>query len=80
MNTMKTFTLAGLAALSLGIGSALAQSQSDSVPIDGVGNMPTWSHQAPTPSVQAGSSDVYWGRSSGAPASRGDYSTLANSG
>jgi hypothetical protein len=82
MNKTTTLALAVLTALSLGIGSAMAQ-EGGSMPAEfyGVVNAPTGIHKAATPRIQAGSSDV------GAVRSRahvvpfnGDYGDLANSG
>ena len=82
MNTTKTFMLAGLAALSLGIGSAMAQTEMPAT------NSGSWTGNATPPDsvtvvhVQSGSSEPYavgFGVS-GAPQFRGDYSTLANPG
>ena len=82
MNTTRTFMLAGLAALSLGIGSAMAQTEMPAT------NSGSWTDNAATPNsvtlvhVQSGSPDLYavgYGVS-GAPRFRGDYGTLANPG
>jgi hypothetical protein len=83
MNTTKTLALAALAALSLGIGSAMAQSEGASMPTDfyGVVNAPTEIHKVATTRIQAGSSDANVVRSGAhvLPFS-GDYGNLANPG
>jgi hypothetical protein len=68
MNTMKTLALAGVTALSLGMGAAMAQSDSPSMPVPDANNYPSYGYPAHTqgvqraPSVivapQSGSSDV----------------------
>jgi hypothetical protein len=80
MNKTKTIILSGLAALSVGIGSAMAQTET---PVTG---SDTWSNpttiQSSTTIVQSGSSDVAtpaYGVSNAAPFS-GNYTTLANPG
>jgi len=81
MNTTKTLALAVLAALSLGIGSAMAQ-DGGSMPADfyGVVKTPTGSHKVAAPRVQAGSPDVHAVRSGAhVPPFNGDYGDLANS-
>jgi hypothetical protein len=59
MNTTKSLALAAITALSLGIGSAMAQ-EGGSLPADfyGVINTPTVSDKAATPRIQAGSPDA----------------------
>ena len=82
MNTTKTLTLAALTALSLGIGSAMAQ-EGGSMPAEfyGVVNAPTGSNKVATPRIQAGSSDVNVVRSRAHVVPfNGDYGDLANSG
>jgi hypothetical protein len=82
MNTTKTLALAALAALSLGIGSAMAQ-EGGSMPVNfyGVVNAPTASHKVADPRIQAGSSDVDAVRSGAhvLPFNR-DHGDLANPG
>jgi hypothetical protein len=80
MNKTKTILFAGIAALSVGIGSAMAQTET---PVTG---SDTWSNpttiQSSGTTVQSGSSDVAtpaYGASSVAPFN-GDYTTLANPG
>jgi hypothetical protein len=60
MNTMKTLMLAGVGALSLGVGAAMAQEGGLSVPAGGLYRAPqTLTKQAPrTNTVQSGSSDI----------------------
>ena len=84
MSTLKTLSLAALAALSLGVGSAMAQNDGPSAPPDGYWSTPTTTRQAaPTSQVQSGSSDVntttrYGTDRAQAPAY--DYGDLANPG
>jgi hypothetical protein len=83
MNPTKTLALAALAALSLGIGSAMAQSDGASMPTDfyGVVNAPTGIHKVATTRIQAGSSDANAARSRAhVPPFNGDYGDLANPG
>lgn len=83
MSATRTFTFVTLATMALGIGSAMAQSESASMPTGfyGVVHVPTWSHQPAVPRVQAGSSDADAVRS-GAHGLlfNGDYGTIANPG
>jgi hypothetical protein len=80
MNRTKTLMLAGFAALSLGIGSAMAQTEMSAT------NSDSWTGNAAAPGpvtvvhVQSGSSDadrVGFGPTGALPF-HGDYSTLAN--
>jgi hypothetical protein len=82
MNPTKTLALAALAALSLGIGSAMAQDGGSlSADFYGVVNTPTGTHKAATPRIQAGSPDTNVVRSRAhVPPFNGDYGALANSG
>jgi hypothetical protein len=83
MNTTKTLALGALAALSIGIGSAMAQSEGALTTSDLIrattGSV--WNEQEATP-VQAGSSDANMIRheSSHAVPFNGDYGDLANPG
>jgi hypothetical protein len=74
MKPTKTFMLAAVAALTIGTGAAMAQSQ---VPNSGQGDF--WQHQSTprviTGPVQSGSSDVETGYRVAS-----DYTTLANPG
>jgi len=83
MNTTKTLMLAALTALSLGVGTAMAQSE---VPSSAEGAYFSGQRQAAPKTVntrsgqvQSGTSDVDNERSH-VPAFNGDYGTLANSG
>jgi hypothetical protein len=87
MNTAKTLALGALAALSIGIGSAMAQSEGPSMSVEfyRATDVSTLGHQAAIPAavpVQSGSSDTDTVR----PESRhvlpfnGDYGDLANPG
>jgi hypothetical protein len=68
MNTMKTLALAGVTALSLGMGAAMAQSDGTSMPVPDSTTYPSYGYPTQTngmqraPSVivspQSGSSDV----------------------
>ena len=62
MKTVKTLILAVRILLSLGIGTAMAQSESASASMPtnfyGVVKVPTWSHQATTHRILAGSVDA----------------------
>jgi hypothetical protein len=84
MSAMKTFSLAAFAALSLGVGSAMAQNDGTSAP-DSYLTAPHLTRQAtPTNQVQSGSSDVSstttrFGANR-APATAYDYGDLANPG
>ncbi len=82
MSSVKTLTLAAFAALSLGIGSAMAQEGSntpDNQPFPGMQQQRNW--VAPVGQVQSGSSDVtnHYGTER-SPASTFDYGDLANPG
>jgi hypothetical protein len=82
MSTTKTLALAALAALSLGIGSAMAQ-EGGSMPADfyGVLNAPAGTHKIIAPCIQAGSPDVDAVRSGAHVLPfNGDYGDLANPG
>jgi hypothetical protein len=79
---MNTTKILALAALSLGIGSAMAQ-EGGSMPVDfyGVINAPTGSPEVATPRIQAGSSDANAVRSGAHVLPfNGDHGDLANSG
>jgi hypothetical protein len=83
MNTTKTLALGTLAALSIGIGSAMAQSEGPSMSADLYRAITEsqWGNQAATP-VQAGSSDtnMIQPENSHALPFNGDYGDLANPG
>jgi hypothetical protein len=80
MNKTRTILFAGIAALSVGVGSAMAQTET---PVRG---SDTWSNattiQSSSTTVQSGSSDVAtpaYGASNVTPFN-GDYTTMANPG
>jgi hypothetical protein len=81
MNTMKSLMLAGFAALSLGVGSAMAQESPSMPTVDywtakGIAAQSTAIPGANQ--IQSGSSDV--GAAGFGPAVHFDYGTLANPG
>jgi hypothetical protein len=78
VNRTKTLMLAGFAALSLGVGTAMAQNQTPATDFESSARPATV--QRTSVIVQSGSSDTTWsGGFNHAPPS-GDYSTLANPG
>jgi hypothetical protein len=83
MSTLKTLSLAAFAALSLGVGSAMAQNDGTSAPDSYLTAPPTTRQMAPTNQVQSGSSDVTTTTRFGtdrAPTPTYDYGDLANPG
>jgi hypothetical protein len=81
MSTVKTLTLAAFAALSLGVGSAMAQegpTAPDNQPFPGMQQQRNWA--SPAGQVQSGSSDVNRYGTQSSPASTLDYGDLANPG
>jgi hypothetical protein len=83
MSAMKTLSLAAFAALSLGVGSAMAQNDGTSAPDSYVTAPHSTRQAAPTNQVQSGSSDVNTTTQFGtnrAPAPAYDYGDLANPG
>jgi hypothetical protein len=82
MKTAKILILAARILMSLGIGTAMAQSESASMPADfyGVVHASTLGRQAAFPRLQAGASDTDAARPGTGLPFRGDYSAVANPG
>jgi len=78
MNKMKTFMLAGCAALSLGAGAAMAQTEMPATDFESSSRPATV--QRTSVVVQSGSSDTTWSSGFNHAPPSGDYSTLANPG